>query len=136
METIMHMTHYHLSTFVGLAAILSAGCDYRSTGPVAEATGAIEVTVVTTSADIDLDPDGYSLMIDDRPSQAIGANAIVTIGALSTGRHLIGLDGVAANCTAGSLYRRYVDVTADKAALISFTVTCTPQSDGDSPWDY
>ena len=130
----MHITHYHLATFVGLAAILSAGCDNRSTGPVAEPTGAIEVTVVTTSADIDVDPDGYSLIIDDRPSQAIGANAIVTIGALSTGRHLVGLDGVAANCTAGSLYRRYVDVTADKAALVSFPVTCTSIVIDDGSW--
>jgi hypothetical protein len=91
--------------------------------------------VATTSADIDVDPYGYSLMIDGVPSQAIGANAIVTIGALSSGGHFVALMGVAANCTVGSQNPRYVDVIADKAALLSFPVTCTSIDDG-GWWDW
>ena len=80
----MHITHYHLSTFVGLAAILTLGCDNDSTGPTTEPTGSIEITVATQGADIDVDSDGYSLHIGGAGSQAVGVNAIVTVADLPT----------------------------------------------------
>lgn len=128
---------------IPLAAILILGCG-KSTVPTAPTaptapttTGSIEITVSTKSAAIDLDPDGYSVMIDTAVQlQAIGTNTTVTIGSLSTGRHFVALIGVAANCfVIGSQSPRYVDVIADKASPVSFPVTCTPLDDG-GWWDW
>ena len=95
----MRVTSYYLgATFLGLAAILTLGCD-DSRPPAGPVTGAIEITVATASASIDIDPDGYSLSIDGGPGLPVGVNAAVTIGALPTGKHLVRLDGVAPNCS-------------------------------------
>ena len=120
---------------IPLAAILILGCG-KSTGPTAPTTmGSVEITVATKSADIDVDPDGYGVMIDGVLSQAIGPNTTVTIGSLSTGGHFVVLIGVAANCSVGSQNPRYVDVIADKATLVSFPVTCGSIDDSGS-WEW
>ena len=156
----MHITHYHLVTLLWLAAILTLGCDNNSTGPstgpaTKPTTGSIEITVATKSADIDVDPDGYSLhiggagsgdelspgefrslfaLLRDSESRAVGVNAIVTVAALPTGRHIVQLDGLAANCWVGSANPRWVDVTTDNVTLVSFPVTCTSIVIDDGGW--
>lgn len=126
----MHITHYCLgAAFVGLGAILSLGCDNNSTAPVT--MGAIEITVATSSADIDVDPDGYLLSIDGAPGPPIGLNATMTIGSIPTGRHVTRLYGVASNCSVSPGNPRFVDVVEDKAASVSFLVTCIPTDNGD-----
>lgn len=125
------------ATFLGLAAMLTLGCN-DSNGPAAPMTGAIEITVWTASADVDIDPDGYTLSIDGRPGQAVGVNAALTIGALSSGKHFVRLDGVAPNCSVGGANPRLVDVIADEAAApVSFSVSCIAKGDtGAGEWDY
>lgn len=122
----MRITHCYLAaTFLGLAAILTLGCD-NSTGPT---TGAIAVTVSTAGANIDLDPDGYTLSIDGGPGQAVAVNAAVTIADLPTGNHLVRLDGLAPNCSVSGTNPRSVDVIAssDASSPVSFSVSCMPQ---------
>ncbi len=132
----MLITHHYLAaTFLGLTAILTVGCDNNSTAPVTPATGAIEITVSTSSADTDLDPDGYRLSIDGGPGPAVGANATVTIANLRVGNHIVRLYGVAPNCSVAGSIERQVEVTTDKAASpISFSVSCQPTEY--EPWDY
>lgn len=129
-------TDHYAAAFLGLAAILTLGCG-DATGPLAPpTTGAIEVTVLTESASVDVDPDGYTLSVDSGSSQAVGVNATVTIGALSTGTHLLRLDGLAANCSVSGANPRSVDVTADKrASPVSFSVSCLTTT-GKGYWDY
>jgi hypothetical protein len=125
------------ATFLGLAAVVTLGCG-DSTGPIAPApppTGAIEVTVSTESGSVDVDPDGYTLSVDGGPSQAVGVNATVTIGALSTSTHLLRLDGLAANCSVSGTNPRWVDVIADQRASLSFSVSCVVTT-GKGDWDY
>lgn len=133
----MHVTRCYLAaTFLGLAAILTLGCD-DSTGPPALPTGAVEITVSTTSANIDLDLDGYTVSIDGRPGPAVGVNATVTIGFLPSGTHLVRLDGLASNCSVSGTNPRSVDVTSDTAASsVTFAVSCGAKTDGAGGWDY
>lgn len=135
----MGVTSDHYATAsLALAAILTLGCG-DSTGPLAPApppTGAIEVTVLTESASVDVDPDGYTLSVDGGSSQAVGVNATVTIGALSTGTHLLRLDGLAVNCSVSGANPRSVDVIVDeRASPVSFSVTCVTTT-GKGDWDY
>jgi len=115
------------SAFLGLAAMFALGCD-DSTGPAAGSTGAIRVNVSTTSAKIDLDPDGYSLAIDGGSSQSIAPTASVTIPGLSRGTHLVQVDGLQPNCAVVGDNPRSVDLgsegTADTPVLVSFAVYC------------
>ena len=116
---------------LGLAVILSSGCD--STGPTTVPTEnvPIAVTVSTTGANIDLDPDGYTLSVDGGSGQAVGVNATVTIADLPTGNHLVRLDGVASNCSVAGTNPRSLDViNGDKAASpvsVLFSVSCVAQ---------
>jgi hypothetical protein len=135
MEDIMRATQGYLAaTFLGFAAILTLGCD-DSTGP-AQPTGAIQITVSTKGANIDIDPDGYTLSIDHGPGQAVAVNAAVTIGALPSGRHRVRLDGLASNCSVSGTNPRVVEVIAGRsAAPLSFAVSCFAPGGGGG-WDY
>ena len=127
------------ATFLGLAASLTLGCD-DSNGPAAPVppTGAIEITVSTASAVSDIDPDGYTLSIDGGPGQPVAVNGAVRIGALPNGKHLVRLDGLAANCSVDGANPLSVDVIAENTALpVSFSVSCTVQIyGGQGDWDY
>ena len=126
------------ATFLGLAAILTLGCG-DSTGPtVAQTTGTIEISVSTQSMSTDVDPDGYSLIVDGQPGQAIGVNVMLTVGALLQGTHLIRLDGLASNCSVRSPNPLSVYVYAGIAhSLVSFSVACGAMgTGGEGGWDY
>jgi hypothetical protein len=139
----MHVTHHHLAgSCIGLAAILALGC-HDSTAPAEQPreqlapTGAIEITVSTTSEQINLDPDGYYVGVDDRFFPPIGTNAKVTIGSLQPGKHVIWLGGLASNCRVDSANPLTADVTSDNATPVSFSVICHAKSaDGAGDWDY
>jgi hypothetical protein len=135
----MRVIHGPLAaTVLGLAAILTLGCR-DSTGPaVAQTTGTIEISVSTASASIDIDPDGYSLIVDGQPRQAVGVNVMLTVGALVQGTHLIRLDGVASNCSVRSPNPLSVYVYAGKAhSPVSFSVSCSAMgTGGEGGWDY
>jgi hypothetical protein len=143
-EDIMHITHcYVAATFLGLAAILTMGCD-DSTGPATPTTGAIEITVSTAGENIDVDPDGYVLSIVAGPglprwlpAHSVGVNATVKVGPLPTGKYLVRLDGLAPNCSVSGTNPRSVDVITDEAASpVSFSVSCIAKADGPGDWDY
>jgi hypothetical protein len=137
-EDIMRPTPYHLAApFLGLAWILTLGCGGDSIGPAApEPTGRIEVTVSTASESIYIDPDGYTVSIDNRPGPKVGVNATLTLGSLSPGTHFVRIGDLAANCSVTSANPVSVDVHADGAASpVSFAVSCVPYSGG-GDWDY
>jgi hypothetical protein len=82
------------------------------------------LSIATSTSGIELDPDGYSLVIDGAPGQAIGTTASVTIDRLSDGPHTIELSGLAPNCVANDNPRTVV-VSAGNTINVSFTVTCS-----------
>jgi hypothetical protein len=124
-ENIFKTRRSVVAALLGLSAILTVGCGGDSSGPAAPTTGTLEIKVSTDSANVPVDPGGYTLIVDNRPGQAIGANATITVAALSTGRHLVRLDGVAPNYAIGGDNPRWVYVGTDKAPapLVSFSVS-------------
>src|SRR5215207_10166102 len=86
------------------------------------ATGTLEVATVTTGSN--LDPSGYTFVLDGDESQAIGVNATVSVSGLGVGSHTVRLRGVAANCTIGGDNPRSVSVEAGATAQVAFTISC------------
>jgi probable HAF family extracellular repeat protein len=86
------------------------------------ATGSLDVT--TISSLISRDPDGYSLSIDGREQELIGAIDTAQVGGIQGGDHRIGLSDVAGNCEVKGQNPRTVTVDAGEATSMIFTVSC------------
>jgi len=134
-------------TLLGLAAILTLGCDDSRepeppSAPAAAAKGAIEITVSTEGADIDVDPDGYTVTINaglntnGGSSRVVDANTTVTVGALRRGSYRVRLDGLAPNCNVSGTNPRWVEVVTDESiSTVTFVVLCFDKSSAGA-WDY
>lgn len=135
---VIHASHPHRSAgFLALAGIFTVAC-IGAIEPLPSTTGAIIVTVSTAGASIDVDADGYTLSIDSAPGQAVGVNALITVGSLAWGEHVVRLDGLSANCSVSGGNARAVNVVnsgSDSPVLISFSVSCTGEY-GSGQWDY
>jgi Tol biopolymer transport system component len=70
------------------------------------------------------DADGYSLLVDDAPGQAVSVHDDVVLTDLATGTHVLRLAGVATNCEVRDANPRLVDVPA--TGETRFEVTCVP----------
>ena len=86
-------------------------------------TGSLKVTTNTTGSD--LDPDGYTVVVDGSQSKAIGINSNVTFSGLSPGDHSVQLNGIAQNCTVSS-NPRTVSITVGNTTATTFSVSCAP----------
>src|SRR5437016_2173055 len=86
-------------------------------------TGSLKVTTNTTGSD--LDPDGYTVVVDGSQSKAIGINSSVTFSGLSPGDHSVQLNGIAQNCTVSS-NPRTVSITVGNTTATTFSVSCAP----------
>lgn len=117
-------------TLLGIAAILSLGCD-DPTGPTTVVT---TLRVVTVTAGTNLDPDGYSVNVVnvDAPYQydprSIAINGTVTFADINEGRHTVTLDGVDNNCTLVGDNSRSVSVTFGATVQVTFTIQCSATS--------
>jgi hypothetical protein len=110
-------------TFLLWAAPLTVlGCGGGGTDVVLPA-----LSVSTSTQGVELDPDGYNLMIDGSPNQPVGVSASVVVERLSEGDHVVELEGIAGNCTAGE-NPRTVSVQSGATATASFAVTCSATS--------
>ncbi|MFN2399004.1 MAG: hypothetical protein ABR543_10265 [Gemmatimonadaceae bacterium] len=93
-------------------------------------TGSIRVVTVTTGAN--LDPDGYSVYVDDSyyyyygPRQNVATNGSVTFADIGEGVHTVGLDGIAANCTLAPPNPRTVSVAFNATVEVTFAIQCSP----------
>jgi TolB protein len=90
-------------------------------GPGAD-RGSLQVVTSTTGSD--LDPDGYSLTVDEGPAQALGTSDTLLIAQVDVGDHQVLLDGVATNCDATAQPGSTVTVTPGGTSEVSYTVTC------------
>ncbi len=135
MEGVMHTVREHFAgTLLGLSAIVTLGCS--DTPPTALPTGAIEITVSTAGADVDIDSDGYSLEIALRLPKLVGVNDTATFRSLPTGGYLVFLGSAARNCSVTGVNPRLVYVIAGEApSQLSFSVLCVAGPHGD-PWDF
>ena len=119
-----------MRTALALAATAGLGCS-GGTEPPGQSTGSVEIT--TATAGNDPDSDGYMVFLDGAEVRPIGAAASTTLTDLTAEAHVLGLTGVAANCTVDGANPRGVEVGAGDTALARFTITCTdlPPTAGD-----
>ena len=85
------------------------------------------LTVVTSTGGEDLDPDGYTVVVDETLSAAIGLNDVVTIGPLTPGDVMVELTNVAANCVVSGDNPRAVSVAMGDTVSTTFDVGCAPR---------
>ena len=90
------------------------------------------LTVTTSTSGSDLDPDGYTVTVDQGAGQSITTNNStgVTFTNLSAGNHSVVLSGVAANCTVSGGTTHTVAVTAGGNTPAPFVVTCAATTGG------
>jgi hypothetical protein len=124
------------ASFLALAGLFTFAC-IGAIEPLPNGTGTIMVTVST--AGIDLDADGYILTIDSKLPQAVDLNAVVTVGSLVFGKHVVRLDGLSANCyytTGNQRSVKLVNRTSASPVAISFSVLCVDDGTHVDPWSY
>jgi len=87
-------------------------------------TGQVQVSV-TTSGD-DIDPDGYTVNLQDGgiQSRSVASNGSTTFTGVSVGSHTVTLTNLASNCTVTSANPTSTSVTAGSTSSVSFTVSC------------
>lgn len=128
-SAIMGVTHCaRAGTLLGLAAILSLGCD-ETTGPP---IGAIRIVVSTVGANTDVDPDGYALSFGGSPRGNVGVQDEVRFGFLSPGNYVLQLDGLTQNCTVSGANPRSVLVGGKLLSAnvrVDFAVQCAPSGE-------
>jgi TolB protein len=88
--------------------------------PAPPVTGSIEIQASTSGHE----PDGYQVTVDGGASQAIGANASITVLNLAAGIHTVLLANVEPTCTVAGENPRSVTVPAGGTATVVFAVTC------------
>jgi hypothetical protein len=85
-------------------------------------TGSLTVSAATGGPSPD--PDGYTVTLDGVDRGALAVNASMTIDALPSGSHVVGLSGLAANCQVQGENPRTVTTTAGGSTAADFTITC------------
>ena len=84
-----------------------------------------DLTVTTNTSGSDLDPDGYTVTVDQAASQSIATTSgSATFPGLPAGNHSVLLSGVASNCTVSGANPRTVNVVAGSGGSTAFAVTC------------
>jgi hypothetical protein len=86
------------------------------------------LSVSTATTGVELDPDGYSLVVDGGQGQAIGLDATLVVDRLPDGTHSVGLSGMAQNCVPQGDNPRAVTVTSGATASVAFAITCSASS--------
>ena len=84
--------------------------------------GTLLITTSTTGSDVD--PDGYTLTVDNRPDQEIDIRETLAISDLAPGDHSVSLTGVIQNCELGGAGRRTVAVIAGDTVNVTFRIAC------------
>ncbi len=101
---------------------------------------ALEVRTTTTGTE--LDPDGYSVVVDMAPGESIGITDTLIIDPLAPGQHTITLAGLAGNCTTTGGPTTSATIAEGTTAIVAFAVICGPTqgqvvvttaTSGDSP---
>lgn len=89
----------------------------------APAVGSLRI--ITLTAGVNPDPDGYAFALDGGASQPIGVNATVNLPNMVAGAHVVALSGLAANCTVGGANPQSISVASSATAEVTFEVTCS-----------
>jgi Tol biopolymer transport system component len=109
-----------------LFAAAQAACAGDPGGPSTE-TGTIRVVVETAGAASD--PNGYTVIVDDTWLRSIDPIATLT-RQVSSGAHVVRLDGIASNCSLEGSNPRPVAVGQNEVVEVRFTLQCAQPTGG------
>src|SRR5881392_125693 len=87
------------------------------------------LVVGTNTTGVDLDADGYTVLVDGS-GQPAATNGNVTFTGLTTGSHSVVLSGAAANCTVSGANPQSGTVTAGGMTSVTFSLSCAPIGSG------
>jgi hypothetical protein len=110
------MTRMTLAVGLGMLVGACGGDD-----PATVITGELEVTTLTTGEAADAD--GYSVLVDGSSAATVGVNGTVTLD-VAEGEHSVELADIAGTCAVDGENPVSVTVTADEAAIVTFSIIC------------
>lgn len=120
---------HHLRSIATIVFTVAGVSCAESTAP---ATGGLDVSIETIGASADVDPDGYSIVVDSGQHALVAATTGGTHVDLPIGRHLVRLEGLAPNCSITGPIEHSVDILGGQSVTASFTVNCIPLQSGQS----
>jgi hypothetical protein len=109
-----------------LHAVTGQTAHFSIYGALASQPGVLKA--ISATSGVDLDPDGYRLVVDGDAGTHLGSNDTVAVAGLSVGDHTVQLDSVASNCAVSGSNPRTVSVPAQDTATTTFTVSCSSQT--------
>ncbi len=86
------------------------------------------LSVSTATDGVELDPDGYTVIIDGSDTETIGVTETVVVERLTDGQHRVQLAGLAPNCSAQGENPQSVAVRSGSTTTVSFSVRCSATS--------
>jgi hypothetical protein len=110
-------------------AFLELEVEAGSATPVAFSIGcpAIAARITTTTSGLDLDQDGYHVVMDDVDLGPVSKNDTLLIRS-DPGSRAISLAGLTTNCVVQGSDAREVTIVANEIAAVDFAVVCTAAS--------
>jgi hypothetical protein len=109
-----------------LLMVMAAGaCDSTSPGNAGSTGG---LSLVTATAGVESDQDGYSMVVDGTARGRIGPNDSLTVPGINEGSHTVELSGIEFNCATLGQFTRTVSVTSDAESMVKYSVACDARS--------
>ena len=109
------------ASIVSLLIASGIACSDDATGPAAE-SGTLSAYLNVTGDRVD--PDGFTIAVDDGPPQRVAPGSSVTFTDLAVGTHAVTVADVEAYCTVGGYNPRSVILSAGDAVTVQFDVIC------------
>jgi Tol biopolymer transport system component len=104
-----------------LAVVGGVSCDSTAPGRGGSTGG---LALVTTTAGIQPDNDGYTIRVDGNSQGTVGANDSVMVAGIDAGSHAIELADVEFNCATLGQFTRTVAVEDDAEAVVDYSIAC------------
>jgi WD40 repeat protein len=106
---------------VGMVAVvlMSAGCGDDSSGPVLR-----DLVITTATTGLDIDPDGYLVIVEELGSRPIGPSGSVTFEGVPDRPYIVELTSVAENCQVAGDNPRTVVPGPDQGLTGRFELSC------------
>jgi Tol biopolymer transport system component len=83
-----------------------------------------DLTLVTSTAGIQPDDDGYTIMVDGTARGTIGPNERQSVPGIDAGSHAVELSNIEFNCATLGQFTQTVSVASDTEAVVEYSVAC------------
>ena len=104
-----------------LVVVGGVSCDSTAPGHGGSTGG---LALVTSTAGIQPDNDGYTIMVDGNAQGSVGANDSVMVAGIDAGSHAVELADVEFNCATLGQFTRTVSVEDDAETVVGYSIAC------------